>query len=90
MYLHGAIEAMLQVESLRMAMASVPADKLTSKDVLEKGSKAIKNFSTEDITPPLTFGPNDPDGSDDVRIGQNQKGEVVFIGNYTAHHVYVK
>jgi branched-chain amino acid transport system substrate-binding protein len=90
MYLHGVIEAMLQVEALRMAMTNITADKLTSKDVLEKGFQAIKNFSTGDITPPLTFGPNDPDGPDEVRIDQDQNGEVVFIGNYPTHHVYTK
>jgi len=90
MYLHGVIEAMLQVEALRMAMTNIAADKLTSKDVLEKGFQMIKNFSTGDITPPLTFGPNDPDGPDDVRVDQVQNGKVVFIGNYPAHHVYTK
>lgn len=90
MYLHGVIEAMLQVEALRMAMASVPADKLASKDVLEKGFQMIKNFSSGDITPELNFGPNDPDGPDEVRVDQVQGGEVVFIGNYPAHHVYAK
>jgi len=90
MYLHGVIEAMLQVEALRMASQSVSADKLTSKDVLEKGFQMIKNFSSGEITPALTFGPQDPDGPDDVRIDQDQKGKVVFIGNYPAHHVYTK
>ena len=90
MYLHGVIEAMLQVEALRTAMNNVDADELTSKDVLEKGFQLIKNFSTGEITPPLTFGPNDPDGPDDVRVDQDQNGDVVFIGNYPAHHVYAK
>ena len=90
MYLHGVIEAMLQVEALRTAMNNVDADELTSKDVLEKGFQVIKNFSTGEITPPLTFGPNDPDGPDDVRVDQDQNGDVVFIGNYPAHHVYAQ
>ena len=90
MYLHGVIEAMLQIDALRTAMTTVDADKLTSKDVLEKGFYTIKNFSTGDITPLLTYGPNDPDGPDEVRIDQVQNGEVVFIGKYPAHHVYAK
>ncbi len=90
MYLHGVIEAMLQIDALRTAMTTVDADNLTSKDVLEKGFYTIKNFSTGDITPLLTYGPNDPDGPDEVRIDQVQNGEVVFIGNYPAHHVYAK
>jgi branched-chain amino acid transport system substrate-binding protein len=90
MYLHGVIEAMLQVEALRLAMTNVAADKLTSKDVLEKGFQAIKNFSTGDMMPKLTFGVNDPDGPDEVRVDQDQNGQVVSVGNYPAHHVYGK
>jgi hypothetical protein len=81
---------MLQVEALRLAMTNVAADKLTSKDVLEKGFQAIKNFSTGDMMPKLTFGVNDPDGPDEVRVDQDQNGQVVSVGNYPAHHVYGK
>jgi branched-chain amino acid transport system substrate-binding protein len=88
MYLHGVIEAMLQVEALRLAMTNIAADKLTSKDVLEKGFEAIKNFSTGDLTPPLTFGPGDPEGSDKIRLDQVQKGDVVVLGNYPVHDIY--
>jgi branched-chain amino acid transport system substrate-binding protein len=90
MYLHGVIEAMLQVEALRLAMAEIPADKLKSTDVLNKGFYMIKNFSTGDITPLLTFGPGDIEGPDDIRLDQVQNGEVVFIGNYPTHGVYAK
>jgi branched-chain amino acid transport system substrate-binding protein len=88
MYLHGVIEAMLQVEALRLAMTNIAADKLTSKDVLQKGFEAIKNFSTGDLTPPLTFGPGDIEGSDKIRLDQVQNGKVVTLGNYPIHDIY--
>ena len=43
MYLDGMIEAMTQVEALRLAALQVSPDKLTAKDVLEKGFHQIKN-----------------------------------------------
>jgi branched-chain amino acid transport system substrate-binding protein len=88
MYLHGVIEAMLQVEALRLAMSNIDADKLTSKDVLEKGFQAIKNFSTGGLTPALTFGLGDPEGSDEIRLDQVQNGKVVALGNYPVHDIY--
>jgi hypothetical protein len=88
MYLHGVIEAMLQVEALRLAMTNIAADKLTSKDVLEKGFQAIKNFSTGDLTPPLTYGPGDIEGSDKIRLDQVQNGKVATLGTYPIHDIY--
>jgi Periplasmic binding protein len=88
MYLDGVIEAMTQVEALRLASLSVnPAD-LTSADVLEKGFKQIKNLSTGDITiAPLTYGEGDPQGVDAVRIQQVQKAQIAELGSFPLANV---
>lgn len=92
MYVDGVVEAMTQVEALRLAMASgIPADQLTAKDVLEKGFYQIKNMSTGGITnTPLTYGPGDIEGVDQIRIDQVQNGKIVKQGTYPTHHIYTK
>jgi hypothetical protein len=88
MYLAGIVEAMIQTEALRLAMLKVPADQLKPVDVLEYGFYQIKNLSTGDLTPPLTFGPSDVEGADVMRVDQVQNGQVVLLGNYPCHGIY--
>jgi hypothetical protein len=89
MYLCGIIEAMTQVEALRLAMLKTPADKLTPVNVLEDGFYQIKNFSDGDITiTPLTYGPGDVEGVDKVRLQQAQNGKIVELGSYPLRHIY--
>ncbi len=88
MYLAGMVEAMIQTEALRLAMLQVPADQLKPVDVLEYGFYQIKNLSTGDLTPPLTFGPSDVEGAKEMRIDQDQNGEVVLLGNYPILGIY--
>ena len=90
MYLHGLIEAMIQVEALRLAAGAVPAADLTRQDVLEKGFEQIKNLNTGDMSPPLTFGPGDIEGADKIELDQVQNGEVVKIGMYPTKGIYAK
>jgi hypothetical protein len=91
MYPHGVVEAMLQVEALRLAAQNKPADQLTPADVLENGFYQIKNFETGDITgSPLTFGPGDVVGIDSVVVHQVQNGKVVKIGSWPVHNIYAK
>jgi len=83
MYLCGIVEAMTQVEALRLASLEVDPAELTSADVLEKGSQQIKDFSTGDILiTNLTYGAGDPEGVDEVRLQQVQNGAIVEIGSY--------
>jgi ABC-type branched-subunit amino acid transport system substrate-binding protein len=88
MYLAGIVEAMIQTEALRLAMLQVPVEELKPVDVLEYGFYKIKGLSTGDLTPPLTFGPSDVEGADEMRIDQVQNGEVVLLGNYPCHGIY--
>lgn len=89
MYLDGIIEAMTQVEALRLAALQKPADKLTPLDVLEYGFYKIVNFDVGDITiTPFTYGPVDVEGVDKVRIQQAQGGKIVELGSYPLRHIY--
>ena len=88
MYLDGVIEAMTQVEALRLASMAVDPAKLTSTDVLEKGFRQIKDMSTGGITvSPLTYGEGDPQGVDAVRIQQIQNETIVELGSYPLHNI---
>jgi ABC-type branched-subunit amino acid transport system substrate-binding protein len=91
MYLCGMIEAMTQVEALRLAALQVSPDKLTAKDVLEKGFQQIKNFSTGGITiSPFNYGPGDVEGVDQVRLQQVQNGKIVEIGSSPLRGIFKK
>jgi hypothetical protein len=91
MYEAGVLEAMIQVEALRLAMRAVPFEKLTPKVVLEQGFFKIKNLPTGDISStPLTYGPGDIEGVDEIRIDQVQKGKVVKVGLTPLRHIYTK
>jgi hypothetical protein len=89
MYLHGVVEAMIQVEALRLAMLEVPAEELTPVDVLEYGFYMIKDLSTGGITStPLTYGPGNIEGIDEIRLQQVQDGMVVDLGTGPARGIY--
>jgi len=87
----GLVEAMTQVEALRLAMREVPADKLKPVDVLNNGFYKIKNLDTGGLTSvPLTYGPGKVEGVDAVRLDQIQKGKVVKLGVWPCRHLYGK
>jgi len=91
MYSHGIVEAMIQVEALRLALANTgkSADQLKPVDVLEYGFYKIKNLDTGGITStPLTFGPGKVYGIDKVLVQQVQKGKVVALGTWPVHNIY--
>ena len=78
MYLDGIVEAMTQVEALRLASMAVSPAELTSQDVLEKGFWQIKDFNTGGITvTPLTYGEGDVQGLDTIRIQQIQNVKII-------------
>jgi ABC-type branched-subunit amino acid transport system substrate-binding protein len=90
-YCGGFLEGMIQVEALRLALQAVPFEKLTRQDVLEKGFYKIKNLDTGNISStPLTYGPGDIEGVDQVRIDQVQKGKVVKVGLTPLRNIYTK
>lgn len=89
MYVHGIIEAMTQVEALRLAMQKVPANELKPVDVLEYGFYMINNLDTGGIaSTPLTYGPGDVIGIDKVLVQQVQGGKVVALGTWPLHNIY--
>jgi branched-chain amino acid transport system substrate-binding protein len=89
MYVHGVVEAMIQVEALRLAMGEVPVDELTPLDVLEYGFYRIKEMDTGGITStPLTYGPGDIEGIDAIGVDQVQEGKIVRLGVWQARGIY--
>jgi branched-chain amino acid transport system substrate-binding protein len=89
MYVHGVVEAMIQVEALRLAMAEVPVDELMPVDVLEYGFYQIKDMDTGGITStPLTYGPGDIEGIDAIGVDQVQEGKIVRLGVWPARGIY--
>jgi hypothetical protein len=88
-YVGGMIEAMTQVEALRLALQQMPLEKLKPVDVLNQGFYKIKNLSTGDLSStPLTYGPGKIEGVDAVRVDQIQNGKIVKRGVYPCRHVY--
>jgi len=91
MYAGGFLEGMIQVEALRLALEKVPFDKLTPRAVLENGFYRIKNLETGEVSStPITYGPGDIEGVDQIRIDQVQKGKVVKVGLTPLRHIYTK
>ena len=89
MYAFGMVEAMIQVEALRLALQKVPFEKLTPAEVLKNGFYRIKNLDTGELTgTPLTYGPGKIEGCGSVVLWQTQKGKVVKIGRYPLRHLY--
>ena len=90
MYLDGIVEAMTQVDALRLALAQVPANQqLRPVDVLEYGFYQIKDLDTGGITStPLTYGPNLIQGVTQVRVQQVQNGKIVQVGLYPIANIY--
>jgi branched-chain amino acid transport system substrate-binding protein len=90
-YIGGLLEAMTQVEALRLALKEVPFEKLTRADVLNHGFYKIKNLDTGGLSStPMTYGPGDVEGVDAVRIDQIQKGKQIKLGNWPLRHIYSK
>lgn len=88
-YMGGTLEAMTQVEALRLAMQKTPLEKLKPVDVLNNGFYQIKNLDTGGISStPLTYGPGKIEGVDSVRVDQLQKGKVIKQGTWPARHIY--
>jgi hypothetical protein len=89
MYVDGVIEAMTQLEAMRLASASVPWDKMKSADVLEKGFYQIKGLSTGGIaSSPLTLGPNNTQGVTECRVQQVVGGKIVDQGSFPLRKLY--
>jgi hypothetical protein len=92
MYPHGVVEAMIQVEALRLALANTgkaPCD-LTMADILNYGFFSITSLDTGGIMPTtLTYGAGDVEGAEKVRVDQCVNATVVNLGtNFALRHIY--
>ncbi|MEW6184548.1 MAG: ABC transporter substrate-binding protein [Thermodesulfobacteriota bacterium] len=89
MYVGGMLEAMVQVEALRLALQKHPLEKLTPAIVLQDGFFQIKNLPTGNLSAsPMTYSANDIEGVNEVRVDQVQKGKVVKLGTWPTRHIY--
>jgi ABC-type branched-subunit amino acid transport system substrate-binding protein len=89
MYVAGIIEAMTQTEAMRLTLKKVPFDQLTPRKVLENGFYKIKNLNTGGLSStPLTYGPGDIEGVDEVRVDQIKNGKIVKQGTWPCRHLY--
>jgi len=89
MYMAGIVEAMVQVEALRLAMEEKPLEELRPVDVLEKGVWRIKGLDTGGLTnTPLTYGPEKVEGINGCRVDQVRNGRITNVGLYPLRHLY--
>ncbi len=88
-YMGGLIEAVVQLEAIRLALKQTPLEKLKPADVLNNGFYQIKNFNMGGISAsPLTYGPGKIEGVDTVRIDEVVKGKAVYKDSFPCRHVY--
>lgn len=88
MYIDGIIEAMTQVDALRLAAQQVEPTKLTSQDVLEKGFWQIKDMDTGGMfVSNFTYGQNQVEGVNAVNLQQVQNGKIVEVGSFPVQNI---
>ena len=91
MYQHGVVEAMIQVEAIRLALINTgkQPDDLTSADILNDGFFQISGLDTGGIIPTdISYGPGDVEGAEEVRLDRNEGGVDVHLGSWPLRHVY--
>lgn len=91
MYQHGLVEAMIQVNALRLAMLNTgkQPSELTSADVLNQGFFKITALDTGGIIPTtISYGAGDVEGAESVVIHQALNGVQVELGTRPLRHVY--
>lgn len=90
MYQHGLVEAMTQVDAIRLALnltGKSPCD-LTTSDVFTQGFLKINGLDTGGIIPGLiNYSTGSVEGARYVRIDQCQNGTVVNLGTNFALHL---
>jgi hypothetical protein len=90
LYLGGVVEAMTQLDAIRLASQVKPLAQLTCADVLNNGFYKISGLSTGGITGVLTYGPSYVEGGDKVTVAQQQNGKMVIVGYYPLHNLFAK
>lgn len=89
MYFEGIVEAMTQVEALRLAMEKTPLEKLKPEDVLNDGFYQIKSFDVGGLSnSTLTYGPGQVEGADKVRLDHVQNGKQNRLGDYPIRRIH--
>jgi hypothetical protein len=91
MYQHGVVEAMIQVEAIRLALINTgkQPDELTSADILNDGFLKISGLDTGGIIPTdISYGIGDVEGAESVRLDRNEGGVDVHLGDWPLRHVY--
>ncbi|NQT31143.1 MAG: ABC transporter substrate-binding protein [Deltaproteobacteria bacterium] len=91
MYEAGLVEAMVQVEALRLAMLEMPVEDLTPVDVLDFGFFKITDLDTGGLSStPLSYSSGNVEGVDEVRVDQALNGKIVKQGTWPLRHLYAQ
>jgi len=84
MYQHGVVEAMVQVEAVRLAMSNTgkaPCDLMMS-DIFTQGFLKINGLSTGGIIPGIiNYSTGKVEGAQYVRVDQCWNGTVILLGD---------
>ena len=83
-YIHGVVEAMVQVEALRLASLKVPLEEVKDpKIILENGFWNIKDFDTKGMRhTKLTYGPKKAQGLSALNITEVRNGKPEIVGEF--------
>ena len=82
MYLNGMLSGMVIAEGIRLALDTVPADKLTGEAIKVNGFDRINGFDGMGLTKPITYVKDDHIGQKQVRYWVVRKGFVEPVSDW--------
>jgi len=74
MYVNGILSGMVIAEGIRLALDTVPPDKLTGEAIKTQGLDRINGFDGKGLTKPITYSKDDHIGQKQVRYWVVRKG----------------
>ncbi len=88
MYVNGILSGMIIAEAARLALDTVPPDKLNGEALKKDGLDRIKGFDGMGLTKPITYTPGDHIGPKQVRYWVARKGFVEPISDWMPTTTY--
>ena len=81
MYINGVLSGMVIAEGIRLALESVPPDKLTG-EAIKSGLDRVSGFSAQGLTQPISYVKDDHFGPKQVRYWVARKGYVEPVSDW--------